>query len=282
MSKQIVLVTGASSGIGMAIAKEFIKKGFKVYGTSRYAEKSGNLEDKEISFLPLDITDALSRKNCIEKIIALEGRIDILVNNAGYGQMGPLMDMQVEIWNKQMQTNLVGPASLTQLVVPSMIVNKPGMVVNISSISGVMPSAFAGAYCASKAAMNAWSDTLRMELKPFGIRVITVQPGAIQSNFGNSASQNLAFSKDHSLYAPITDFIDKRALISQEEATSAEEFARRLVKQLLKKQPKAIIRIGKSSFIYPLLKRWLPDFMLDGIISRKFGLLKLRKVLNRQ
>ncbi len=278
MSKQIVLVTGASSGIGLAIAREFITKGFRVYGTSRYPDQLNIDQYGEISFLPLDITDASSRQNCVEEILGLEGRIDILINNAGYGQMGPLMDVTHEIWDKQMQTNLLGPASLTQLVIPSMIQNKSGMVVNISSISGVMASAFAGVYCASKAAMNSWSDVLRIELKPFRIKVITVQPGAILSNFGNMASQNLVFNKKISLYAPIADFINKRAQISQEKATPAEDFARHLVRKLLKKQPKAVMRIGKSSFLYPFMKRWLPDSILDAIISRKFGLSELQKI----
>ena len=275
MSGQIVLVTGAYSGIGLAIAKEFVEKGFKVYGTSRNPEKTGSNQSGGFTFLLLDITDDASRKNCVEKILETEDRIDILVNNAGYGQMGALMDLPDEKMDRQFQTNLLGPAALTHLVVPAMIQNNSGMVVNISSISGVMPSAFAGAYCASKAAMNAWSDTMRMELKPFNIRVITVQPGAIHSNFGNSAAKNLAFAEDKSPYAPIADFINRRALISQEGATPAEDFARKLVNQLLKKKPKSIIRIGKSSFIYPFLKRWLPDNVLDGIISRKFGLKKL-------
>lgn len=281
MGKQIVLVTGASSGIGLAIAKEFIHTGFKVYGTTRFPEKTQSGPGGEIIYIPLDITAEASRKNCVEKILKLEGRIDVLVNNAGYGQMGALMDVPVEKFNQQLQTNLVGPALLTQLVVAQMIQNRSGMVVNISSISGVMPSAFSGVYCASKAAMNAWSDTLRMELEPFNIRVVTVQPGAIQSNFGNSASQNLAFNEGYSFYAPIADFINKRAIISQEGATSSEAFARQLVNQLVKKRPKAIIRIGKSSFVYPLLKRWLPVKMLDGIILRKFGLKKLKEMINK-
>jgi short-subunit dehydrogenase len=124
--------------------------------------------------------------------------------------------------------------------------------------------------------MNAWSDTLRIELRPFGIQVITVQPGAIRSNFGNSASENLAFEKENSAYAPIADFINKRAVISQQGATGAEEFARRLISQLVKKNPKSIIRIGKSSILYPLMKRWLPTSLLDTIISGKFGLTQLR------
>ena len=275
MRRQIVLVTGASSGIGLAIAKEFINKGFKVYGTTRNPEKIEMEYTGKIVFLPLEITDQQSRKTCVEQILNLEGNIDILVNNAGYGQMGPLAEMPVEIMRKQFDVNLIGPASITQMVIPAMVKQKSGMIVNICSISGVMPSAFAGTYCASKAALNAWSDSLRMELKPFGIKVITVQPGAILSNFGNTAEDSLVFNREQSFYAPIAEFINKRAQISQEGASSAEEFARRLIRQLTKERPKAIIRIGKSSIIYPLLKRWLPTIMLDKIISKKFGLTRL-------
>jgi short-subunit dehydrogenase len=275
MSNQIVLITGASSGIGNAVAKEFITKGFKVYGTSRNPETISKQQAGKILFLRLDISDAESRQACVAHILNLEGQINILVNNAGYGQMGPLADISNKKLHKQFETNLFGPASLAQLVIPDMIKLKTGMIVNISSISGVVPSAFAGAYCASKAAMNAWSETLRMELKPFGIKVITVQSGAIESNFGKAAAESFAFGKKPSIYAPIAEFVNKRAFISQQGATPANKFAQRLVKQLIKKRPHAIIRLGKSSTIYPLLKRWLPTCMLDGIISRKFGLSKL-------
>lgn len=254
-----------------------MNNGFKVYGTSRSPEKINNDLDAAIEFLSLDLTSDYSRKVCISTLLKREGQIDILINNAGYGQMGPLIDIPKETLQKQFETNLFGPAALTQLVIPAMINRRSGKIVNISSISGVLPSAFSGAYCASKAAMNAWSDALRMELKPFGIKVITVQPGAILSNFGDSASNSLTFTsvQEKSYYAPIAEFISNRAKISQINATPAEVFAKRLVKQLLRNRPKSVIRIGKSSFIFPFLKRWLPDFLLDKIISRKFGLTKL-------
>ncbi len=279
MNKKVVLITGVSSGIGLELAKEFEGLGFIVFGTSRNPEKSSKEYTGGITLLQLNVNNAGSRKECINQVIEKAGGIDILVNNAGYGQMGPLAEISDEIIHRQFKTNLFGPAALTQLVLPAMIKQKSGMIVNISSISGVMPSAFAGAYCSSKAAMNAWSDTLRMELKPFGIKVITVQPGAIQSNFGKTAAENLAFDKDYSFYAPVADFVNKRANISQEGATTAEEFAVRLVKHLLKKNPKPIIRIGKSSTLYPLMKRWLPATVLDNIIAGKFGLTQLRKTL---
>ncbi len=279
MNKKVVLITGVSSGIGLELAKEFEGLGFTVFGTSRNPEKLSKEYTGGITLLQLNVNNAGSRKACINQILEKAGGINILVNNAGYGQMGPLADITDEIMHRQFETNLFGPAALTQLVIPAMIKQKSGMIVNISSISGVMPSAFAGAYCASKAAMNAWSDTLRIELKPFGIQVITVQPGAIQSNFGKTAAETLAFDKEHSFYAPVADFVNKRAIISQEGATTSEEFAARLLKHLLKKNPKPIIRIGKSSTLYSLMKRCLPTTLLDSIIAGKFGLTQLRKTL---
>jgi short-subunit dehydrogenase len=277
MTRPVALITGASSGIGKAIAIELLNKGFTVYGTSR--KSASETGEGLMTSLCMDITDPASRQDCIDKVLQKEGRIDLLINNAGYGQMGPLAELPADQMHKQIETNLLGPAEFTRRVIPTMMKQKTGLIVNISSISGVMPTAFAGAYCASKAAMNAWSETLRMELAPFRIRVITVQPGAIQSDFGNVATKNLAFDINNSAYSPIGTFILKRAMVSQERATSSVVFAKMLVRQILKKQPKAIIRIGKSSFLYPFMKRWFPTCILDRMISGKFGLSKLRRTL---
>lgn len=279
MTHSVALITGASSGIGKAIAIELLNQGFTVYGTSR--KSAAETGEGLMTILRMDITDPASRQECIDKVLQTEGRIDLLVNNAGYGQMGPLAELPADKMHMQIETNLLGPAELTRLVIPSMMKQKKGTIVNISSISGVMPSAFSGAYCASKAAMTAWSETLRMELAPFGIRVTTVQPGAIQSDFGQVATRNLAFDTDHSAFRPIGEYILKRAMVSQERATSSVVFAKKLVRQILKKHPKAIIRIGKSSFLYPFMKRWLPTCILDRIIAGKFGLLKLRRKLQK-
>lgn len=275
MDLKVALVTGASSGIGRAVAAELVQAGYKVYGS--YRSKSPTTPGIPEGVIPvsLDITDPASCKAAVEKILQESGRIDLLVNNAGYGQMGALADLSDEQLTKQLDTNLAGMHRITQLVIPCMTERRSGTIANVSSISGVMPSVFSGAYCASKAAVNAWSDTLRMELKPFGIRVITIQPGAIRSHFGDNAVKYTALPAG-SLYSAVSESVLKRASISQQGATPAEAFARKLVKKLLRRNPPSIIRIGKSSFLYPLLKRWLPSRMLDRIIMKTFGLSKLR------
>jgi short-subunit dehydrogenase len=277
INKQVVLVTGASSGIGLALVKEFYKKGFKVYGTTRQPDQINPELKQGLRFLELDVTNHSSQAQCIESIIKAENKIDVVVNNAGFGMMGPLADIPVDEIRRQFEVNFFGLVAINRLIIPQMIKQHSGKIVNLSSISGVMPTAFSGAYCASKAAVNAYSDALRIELKPFNIQVITVQPGRILSNFGKNAFKNLVFNKDNSAYAPISKYIEKRVLISQENATTAEEFARRLVKELVKSSPKAVSRIGKSSFLYAFMKRWIPDSILDMIISKTFGLNQLHQ-----
>jgi short-subunit dehydrogenase len=275
--KSIVLVTGASSGIGLALAKQFLEKGFKVYGTTRKPVSADAQTGHGIAFLPLDVTDQPAQQECISLILKREGHIDILVNNAGFGLMGPLAEIPDSEMKRQFETNFFGLASMNRFVIPCMIEQGSGIIVNISSISGVMPSAFSGAYCASKAAVNAYSDSLRMELKPFGIKVLTVQPGGIRSNFGENAFKNMVFDNEHSIYLPIATFVEKRALISQDKATPAEVLAKRLYKEIVKPSPAAVIRIGKSSFIYPFLKRWIPTALLDNMVSGTFGLNRINR-----
>jgi len=272
-----VLVTGASSGIGLAIAKRFLELGFKVYGTARNPEKTDPTTIQGINMLSLDITDTGSARACIDQILKKESKIDILVNNAGYGLMGPIAELSLEDLNIQFQTNVIGTIALTQMVIPAMVASGSGMIVNIISIAAVLSTAFSGAYCASKAAMNSFSEVMRIELKPFNINVVAVQPGAIKSNFGINASKNLERYGKNSLYISIAGYIEKRAMVSQQNTTSAEEFAFRLIKKLLKPNPPGLIRIGKESFKLPLLKSILPAKILESMISRRFGLDKLIK-----
>jgi short-subunit dehydrogenase len=270
--KPVVLITGASSGIGLALANQFLEKGFKVYGTTRKPEFLEARYKNGITLMLLDITDQQAQQECISKILKQEDRIDILVNNAGFGLMGPLAEIPDAELKRQFETNFFALAAMNRSVIPQMVKQGAGKIVNISSISGVMPSAFSGAYCASKSAVNSYSDSLRMELKPFGIKVITVQPGGIRSDFGKNSLKNTILDKEHSIYSSIASYVEKRALISQEKATPAEVLAKRLTKEIIKPSPKALIRSGKSSFLYPFLKRWLPTTMLDKIIAGTFGL----------
>lgn len=278
----IALITGCSSGIGRALCEEYLSKGFYVYASARNIHSLEDLADNnQLKKITLDVNDSSSIHNAVARIKQDHDHIDVLINNAGYAAMGPLVDMPIEDLRAQFETNVFAPMELTKACLPLLMSNKNSernaQVVNIGSVSGITPTPFSGAYCATKAALHALSDAQRIELKPFGVDVIIVQPGAIESKFGdNSLANVLQRITDKSLYAPLKDAIKARATASQDDPTPASEFAKTLVDQLLNK-PNSTIRIGNGSFGLPLLKRWLPETILDKILSKKFNLPSLSK-----
>jgi NAD(P)-dependent dehydrogenase (short-subunit alcohol dehydrogenase family) len=270
----VVLISGCSTGIGRSLAVEFATRNWRVFATARRPAIINDLKAPNVDVSVLDVTDETSIKACVDSVIAKAGRIDVLVNNAGLLLIGPLVELETSELRRQFETNVIGLAALTRAVAPHMIKRKSGKIVNISSVSGVLPTPFAGAYCSTKAALTALSDSLRMELAPFGIKVITVQPGGIKSNLSINADKELErFRKTP--YGPIQNFIVARANASQENATPAEVFAKELVDRLERKKTPKFIRVGKDSTLLPLIAR-LPLAFTDAILSKKFGLNKLR------
>jgi NAD(P)-dependent dehydrogenase (short-subunit alcohol dehydrogenase family) len=292
-----VLITGCSSGIGRALCEKYLCKGFHVYASARNIRNLDDLaEHSNLTKLSLDVNSPSSINNAIAHIKQDNNYLDVLINNAGYAAMGPLADMPIEDLRAQFETNVFAPLEMTKACLPLLMAKKiitqkelakkelaqddikyNAQIVNIGSVSGITTTPFSGAYCATKAALHSLSDAQRMELAPFGIDVITVQPGAIESKFGDNSLNNvLQRITPKSLYAPLKDAIQARATASQDNPTPAAEFAERLVEQLLNK-PKPVIRIGNGSFGLPLLKRWLPVAILDKILSKKFSLPSLAK-----
>jgi NAD(P)-dependent dehydrogenase (short-subunit alcohol dehydrogenase family) len=273
-NKSVVLISGCSSGIGYALANAFASRRYRVFATARKPSTIKQLESENIDIAMLDVTDQKSIESCVRDVVRKAGRIDVLVNNAGYALIGPVIELPSEEIRKQFETNLVGLVALSKAVVPHMIEQGRGRIVNISSVSGVFATPFAGAYCASKAAVNCITDSMRIELAPFGIQVITVQPGGIQSNFGSTAAKNIPHIKK-SFYAPIARYIEARAYASQKNSTTAGEFAHILVEKLSKKNVPTLIRIGKSSTRLPFLAK-LPFTVTDRMMSKNFGLNKIK------
>ena len=271
----IVLISGCSTGIGRALAMEFASRNWKVFATARKQSTIDDLKVPNVETKALDVTDEKSIKACVDSVIVKAGRIDMLINNAGLLLIGPLVELEISELRKQFETNVLGLAALTRAVVPHMIEKKSGKIVNISSISGVLNTPLAGAYCSTKAAVTSFSDVFRMELAPFGIQVITLQPGGIKSSLAMNADKELERFKK-TPYGSIQDFIVKRAHMSQEKATPAEEFAKKLVDQLIRENPPCLIRLGKGSKLLPLIAKF-PRVLTDALLSRKFGLDKLRK-----
>ena len=195
------LVTGASSGIGKMIAQELHAAGFQVYAAARRVDRMNDLKAEGIAPVSLDLTNDDSICSCVDEVLRSAGRIDVLINNAGYGSYGAIEDVPLEEGRRQFEVNLFGMARLIQLVTPVMRAQRSGKIVNISSMGGKIWTKFGGWYHATKYAVEGLSDCLRMELRPFGIDVIVVEPGGIKTDWGIIAANNLKKTSANGAYA---------------------------------------------------------------------------------
>ncbi|MBO3277717.1 SDR family oxidoreductase [Pseudomonas schmalbachii] len=272
MPTPVILITGCSSGIGRALADAFLAAGYQVWATARRDEDVATLSMAGFRGIRLDVNDETAIAQLVGRLRNEAGRLDVLVNNAGYGAMGPLLDGGSENIRKQFETNVFAVVGLTRAVFP-LLRESRGLVVNIGSVSGVLVTPFAGAYCASKAAVHALSDALRLELAPFGIELMEVQPGAIASSFGANASREMESVVDESSpWWPLRDSIRARAAASQDSPTPASEFARQLLAAVQNKPRPRLLRIGNGSRALPFMARWLPAALVERALKRRFGL----------
>ena len=189
---KVILITGASSGIGFDAAATLARQGHRVYAAARRVERMEPLKECGVVPLQMDVTDEASMEAGVRTVLAAEGRIDVLVNNAGYGYFGAIENVSMEEARRQLEVNVFGLARLCQLVLPSMREQGSGRIVNTSSVAGKTVLYFGGWYHVSKYSVEALSDALRMELKPFGIDVSMIEPGGIQTNWGLIAADHLA------------------------------------------------------------------------------------------
>lgn len=273
----VVLITGCSSGIGRALALEFHRQNYCVYATARDLDAIATLQQPGLNTAQLDVTNKTQINAVIQSIIEQVGRIDLMINNAGYAAVGPLIEMPQSEVQAQFTTNVFAPLELIQQVAPIMIRQGSGTIVNIGSVSGILVTPFAGAYCASKASLHALSEALRLELSPFNIQVVLVQTGAIESNIGHAATERLAQTlAGNSHYQAIMQKIRERAVASQKNATATEDYARQLIAKLSRKNVPSWIVLGHHSHWFAFLRRWLPQQLRDQILSTKFGLSQLR------
>jgi len=268
----VALITGCSSGIGRALADIFKNAGFTVLATARKAEDVNTLQAAGFKAVQLDVNDGPALVALGEEINQQYGGLDVLINNAGYGAMGPLLDGGVEAMQRQFETNVFAVVGVTRAMFP-VLRRSRGLVVNIGSVSGVLITPFAGAYCASKAAVHALSDALRMELSPFGIRVMEVQPGAIASSFAKNAGHEAEqLLNEQSPWWPLREGIRARAKASQDKPTPASEFAAGLLKAVQQDKPPRLVRLGNGSRALPLLANLLPKGLLEKGLMKRFGL----------
>jgi short-subunit dehydrogenase len=272
MSAPVVLISGCSSGIGRALAEAFKVAGYSVWAGARKTADLEQLSAAGFTAVALDVNDAVSIGQACARLHREAGRLDVLINNAGYGAMGPLLDGGVEGMRQQFETNVFSLVGVTRACFDMLRASK-GLVVNIGSVSGVLTTPFAGAYCASKAAVHSLCIALRMELAPFAIEVMEVQPGAIASNFGASASQKAEqLLSQSSAWWPLREGIRARANASQDNPTAASVFAAGVLRAVQKSPRPRLVRLGNGCHSLPLMAHLLPQGLLEKALKKRFDL----------
>ena len=272
-SGMTAVISGASSGIGSAAALRLLALGFTVYGAARRLDRLEVLAAQGVRPLALDVTDAESMRAGIEGVIATTGRIDVLVNNAGYGSYGAIEDVSQEEAKRQFDVNVFGAMELTKLVLPQMRQQGSGRVINISSVGGRGVGPFGGWYHGTKFALEALSDSLRMELKPFGIEVVVVEPGGIKSEFLDIAASGLQATSGNGPYADrvksmLASFTNPRMMSMQ---SPPQIIADVIARAATAKKPKTRYVAGFGARPLVTLRWLLPDRAFDALITRATG-----------
>ncbi|MGF1521123.1 MAG: oxidoreductase [Leptolyngbyaceae cyanobacterium] len=263
---KVALVTGASSGIGKAIARQLLKDGWIVYGAARRIEKMADLTAAGAKVLSLDVTDEASMTTAVQTLLNAEGRLDALVNNAGYGSYGALEDVPIEEAKRQFEVNVFGLMRLTQLVLPTMREARSGTIVNISSMGGRIWMPIGGWYHATKHALEVLSDALRVETRPFGIKVVVVQPGAIESEWSGIAAQTLRETSKESAYRESVEPM-ARILTHYETASSPDVVAKAVSQAVNSRNPKRRYATPMDAKLFVFLHWLLPDWAWERLVA---------------
>lgn len=267
-SQPTALVTGASSGMGKAIAKRLIADGYLVYVAARNTAKMADLAALGAVPLGMDISKEDEITAAVATITARSGGVDVLVNNAGYGLYGPVEDVALDEARYQFEVNVFGPARLTQLLLPAMRARGKGTVVNITSMGGKIYTLLGAWYHATKHALEGWSDSLRLEVEPFGIRVVVIEPGLIETGFGDAAGQGIAERSRDTAYAKLAARV--AAVMAQSyghgQGTDPKVIADVVGDAVASGRPKTRYAAGKYAKLMIWVRKWLGDRMFDRVI----------------
>ena len=281
---QAALVTGCSTGIGRATAVRLVEAGFAVYATARRPETLAELADLGCRTMALDVTDEESIRSAVVVVEAEHGPVGVLVNNAGFSQSGPVETVPLDAVRRQFETNLFGPALLTQLVLPGMRAQRWGKVVNISSMGGRLTFPGGGYYHATKYALEALSDALRFEVAGFGIDVVLVEPGFIRTGFSEAAAGGMAVTPGATdgepqepdpyreftaaLLASTRNVYEKGPLARL--AGEPDDVAKVVLEAVMSDRPRARYPVTASARLLRALRVALPDRAWDRFLARQF------------
>jgi NAD(P)-dependent dehydrogenase (short-subunit alcohol dehydrogenase family) len=281
-AKQYVLITGGTDGLGKAAALLLARSGYSVFAAGRSAEKREALEhiayEERIPLhtLEMDVCDQASVQKAVKLALEKGGRIDVLVNNAGVGYMAVVEDLRMSDFRRQFETNLFGLLSVTQAVLPNMRQRRHGRILMMSSAAGLVSPPTYGAYSSSKHALEGLSNALRLEMYPFGVHVILIEPGYIVTNFQKTAKELAEPYVQQAKTSPYAK-IYSSALAGANQArgqskTTPEDCARVIRKAIEAPHPKARYTVTPLAWWLSLGKRVMPDSMLDSFLRKRFGI----------
>ncbi|MFV8224592.1 SDR family oxidoreductase [Christiangramia aquimixticola] len=267
-SEKIVLITGASSGIGKSVASYLSQRNFKVYGTSRSVKNSA---EAGFEFVQLDVTSEDSIKAAIASIISKEQKIDILINNAGVGITGPIEETPESEMRKAFDTNYFGPLNLIKHVLPHMRKQHSGLIINITSIAGYMGLPYRGIYSATKGALGVTTEAYRMEVKQFGIKMTNVAPGDFATNIaaGRYHAPVVNGSPYEEVYGRTLDIMNEHVDAGQDPELMAKEIFRIIHEE----EPNVHYKVGERlQKISVKLKALLPDKLYEKMLLKHYKL----------
>jgi NADP-dependent 3-hydroxy acid dehydrogenase YdfG len=264
-AKSVVLVTGASSGIGAAVAAMFVSRGYRVFGTTR-GHRAG---PAGVTMLPLDVRDDASARQCVDTLLAREGRLDVLVNNAGVILLGPVEEVPVSDARALFETNFWGVSRMVNAVLPLMRQQARGHVINIGSIAGSVAVPMNGYYAATKHALVAYSEALRHELKHTGVRVALVEPGDVRTAFWEGTP---VAEPSIDAYTAVRSGVLRTLSVLRKDALSAEAVAEVVVHVAESKASPLRTPVGKLARRIPRMRAFMSQGMFEAGTRRKFGL----------
>lgn len=277
MTTKVALVTGTSSGIGESTALKLNELGYRVYGAARRVDRMQHLTKSNIRILAMDVTDDASMQAGIEKIIAEAGRIDILVNNAGYGSYGSygaVEDVPMEEARAQFEVNVFGVVRLIQLALPHMRAQRSGTIVNITSMGGKIHTPLGAWYHGTKFALEAISDCLRMEVQPFGIDVVVIEPGGIKTEWAGIAADKLSQTSGRGPYALQANAMAQSMIgeASVNRQSPPQIIVDTIAKAVTASKPKTRYAIGFGAKPMIFMRGILSDRVFDGMMRTATGI----------
>ena len=263
--EKVVLITGASKGIGKITREYLLSKGYIVYGTSRKGKEPNNSIQPEQDLVRLDVNDETTIQALTDYLISKHGKIDVLINNAGFALCGALIDTTTQELLEQFQTNFFGVHRLIRAIAPNMIQRRKGTIINIGSFGGRLALPYQVGYSASKAALAMYTDGLRMELKPFNLKITLIEPGDIKTDFHSGRRFVQGYDQDPIAKHAITVMHE-----SEQKGTNPLKVAKLIHSLIKKKKLKPRYTVGKDAKLFGVLQRFLSFNIQEKLIMRTY------------